>query len=207
VLAISSSLINNFVILASKLNTKFCLLALSILLFGSNLSAKIYLTQNEFISQLKENHSVDITFDINISERTLWLNKTIQSKISQILDHKYPKLRIRYKTLGSQNNASELTTIWFLEEVGKERAISFAIAIKDKKIKKIQVLEFRESRGYEISIPTFAKQFDNLHLNSSGRLNKIIDGITGATMSVNAMKKISRLALMLDEYVNKSNTL
>jgi len=88
-----------------------------------------------------------------------------------------------------------------LEEIGKERPISFAVAVKDNQIIQIKVLEFRESRGYEIHMQAFTQQFKQVGVDSNGNLNKNIDGITGATMSVNAMKKISRIAILLHKIV------
>jgi len=37
------------------------------------------------------------------------------------------------------------------------------------------------------------------------KLNKNIDGISGATLSVWAMKSIAKLSLYLDQYINKVN--
>jgi len=130
--------------------------------------------------------------------KTLWLKKEIQSNISNILNHKYPKLRLRYKINDEPNTP---TSVWYLNEIGKERPITFGVSIKNNRVQMIRVLEFRESRGFEISIPEFATQFENIGLNNSQQLDRNIDGITGATMSVSAMKKISRLAIFLHKYI------
>ena len=161
--------------------------------FSPTLFAKIYQSQSEFIAiQLTDNQ------EYSFKSQTLWLKNKLQNEIKSILNHKYPKLRLRYKM---SNNKNEPTTIWFLDEIGKEREISFAVSVKNDQIQMIRVLEFRESRGYEIHIPAFTQQFEKLALNKEKRLNQTIDGITGATMSVNAMKKIARVALTLHEHV------
>lgn len=49
---------------------------------------------------------------------------------------------------------------------------------------------------------SFTEQFTNIGLNDESRLDQNIDGITGATMSINAMKKIVRLAIMLHNEVS-----
>jgi hypothetical protein len=156
--------------------------------------AKVYLSPGAFVEQIIQLSESPLHFE----NKTLWLNKSIQSEIKHILDRPYSKLRLRYKQSLSANTP---TTIWFLDEIGKERPISFAIAVRNQQIIQIKVLEFRESRGYEIHIPAFSQQFDNIGVNDEGKLNKSIDGITGATMSVNAMKKVSRVALLLHELV------
>lgn len=173
------------------------LIAASVLLFCSQqVFAKIYLSADAFVDQVAQLNHKPLSF----KDSTLWLNQAIQSEIKSILDRPYAKLRLRYKISESQPSP---TTIWFLDEIGKERPISFAVAVKNQQIVRIKVLEFRESRGYEIHIPAFSQQFDNIGVDQNGQLNKNIDGITGATMSVNAMKKISRVALLLHEIVVK----
>ena len=150
--------------------------------------------QDEFLALVVNQQSSRLVF----KPKTLWLKKEIQSKIKTILDHKYPKLRIRYRI--SQDNTNS-TTVWYLDEIGKERPISFGISIKNNRVQIIRVLEFRESRGYEIHIPAFTKQFEQIGLDNTGKLDQNIDGITGATMSVSAMKKIARVALLLHKTV------
>ncbi len=172
-------------------------LAACVLLFATQqVCAKVYLSADEFVDQVVRLNDEPVRF----KNSTLWLNQSIQSEIKAILDRPYAKLRLRYKISESQQSP---TTIWFLDEIGKERPISFAVAVKNQQIIQIKVLEFRESRGYEIHIPAFSQQFDNIGVDQEGRLNRNIDGITGATMSVNAMKKISRVALLLHEIVVK----
>jgi len=120
----------------------------------------------------------------------------LQKKISTILDHSYPKLRLRYW----QHTANK-QTVWFLDEVGKERPISFGISIKDKHLDMIRVLTFRESRGGEIAMSSYSDQFAQTSLDAEYSLNQQIDGISGATLSVIAMKKVARLALLLNQEV------
>ena len=64
-------------------------------------------------------------------------------------------------------------------------------------IQNVQVLMFRESRGWEIKYPFFTEQFVSVALSDTDELNRHIDGITGATMSVRAMKRMARVALKL----------
>ncbi len=130
---------------------------------------------------------------------TLWLDAKLQQKISKILDHRYPKLRLRYWVNSDTNKQS----VWFLDEIGKEMPISFGISIIDHRVSLIKVLKFRESRGGEIRMQSFSEQFKNIGLSKDTFLNKTIDGISGATMSVSAMKKITRLALLLHREISQ----
>ena len=66
----------------------------------------------------------------------------------------------------------------------------------------MRVLIYRESHGWEVRYPFFTDQFQGLELSSKNRLNKKIDGISGATLSVNALTRLSKLALFLHQQVN-----
>ncbi len=144
-------------------------------------------------------------------QKTLWLTKELQSEVSQIIDHNYAKIRLTYWSVQkklldddhqTKNKKNSLQTIWFLDKIGKEKPISFAISIKDNQVQHIKVLKFRESRGGEIQMSVFGEQFIKAGLTASNNLDVHIDGISGATMSVSAMKKITRLALFLHQHVN-----
>ena len=98
---------------------------------------------------------------------------------------------------GGQGNR----TVWILERIGKELPITAGFVITDNKIESFKVLVFRESRGWEIRNDFFTRQFDGGQLIEKNKLNHRIDNITGATLSVNAMKKLSRMALYLHQHV------
>jgi len=120
------------------------------------------------------------------------LSKDLQS----ILNHRYSKIRIPYWREGDR-------TVWVLERIGKELPITAGFVISNNEIEQFKVLIFRESRGWEIRNDFFTNQFDGAHLTPKKQLNQPIDNITGATMSVNAMKKLSRMALYLHQQVTK----
>ena len=121
----------------------------------------------------------------------VWLTGERRSDVEHILGHRYPTLRVRYWRRGGRS-------AWILEEVGKERPITVGVVVSDGRIERIRVLVFRESRGSEIRYPFFTKQFKAAHLTADRHLDRRIDGISGATLSVRAMKKTARLALYLD---------
>lgn len=168
------------------------------------------LTKKEFLDLAfdpSNSHSPNNTLNPTkqLTKKTLWLDKSLQENINQILHHDYPKLRLHYWLYTDDEKASKaeptFQTIWFLDEIGKEKPISFAVSIINGQVDLIRVLKFRESRGGEIQMLAFSEQFKNIGLNQQQLLNKNIDGITGATMSVSAMKKITRVALMLNNII------
>ncbi len=124
----------------------------------------------------------------------LWLKNDLKEGVKKILDHDYSSFRIRYWQ-------HETRTAWILEEIGKVKPITTGIIIQDGKIQSLKVLVYRESHGWEVKHPFFTNQFKKLGLTKSHDLNKKIDGISGATLSVNALKRLSHLALYLDQNV------
>jgi hypothetical protein len=70
--------------------------------------------------------------------------------------------------------------------------------ISQGRLDHVRVLAYRESRGQEVRDPSFLKQFAGAGLAQGDRLDRGIDGISGATLSVHAMERMSRLALYFD---------
>ena len=93
------------------------------------------------------------------------------------------------------------TTAWILEEIGKTEPITIGVSIEAGKVRNVRVLTFRESRGWEIRYPFFTEQYLGASLDENHGLDRAIDGITGATLSVAAMNKVVRIALLLDRRV------
>ena len=139
------------------------------------------------------------TFQGNVPKpRIVWLTGDVGKEVKKILKHKPASLRIRY-WLQDKRGA------WILEEIGKEKPITVGIVVDDNKIERVKVLVFRESRGWEIRRPFFTDQFIGVQLTPGNVLNKEIDNISGASLSVRATKKMSTLALFLQKVVLESH--
>ena len=80
--------------------------------------------------------------------------------------------------------------------------ITTGFLVEDQAILNMQVLVYRETHGWEVRYPFFTEQFKGLAMKE-GRLSKKIDGISGATLSVNALIRLSELALYLHDKVSK----
>ena len=126
----------------------------------------------------------------------LWLDKTLKKQIASILNHKYKSLRVRYWQ-------QEKKSVWILEEIGKEKPITTGIVVNDGHIEKVKVLEFRESRGWEVRHDFFTEQFKQATLKKNNQLSKHIDNISGATLSVRAIRKLAQIALLLDKTIQQ----
>lgn len=129
--------------------------------------------------------------------RVLWLTDELQAAASQALGHPPEVLRIKFWQ-------DQGRRAWILDEIGKEQPITAGFVVSNGRIEFARVLVFRESRGGEIQMPGFTRQFQNVVLQDGGELDRHIDGITGATLSVNAMQRMAKLALRLDQQISQS---
>lgn len=124
----------------------------------------------------------------------LYPDKPLKKRIRAILGRRYAKFRIRYWLRNGRS-------AWVLEEIGKERPITCGFAVSSSGIEELKVLIFRESRGWEIRYEGFTRQFAGAKLTSANKLDRGIDNVTGATLSVRAATKLARLALLLHDTV------
>ena len=131
-------------------------------------------------------------------QQALWLKADIKSDIESLLDRPYPGARIRYCSAGGK-------TAWILDEIGKTEPITSGVVVNDGRVEQVRVLVFRESRGGEVHREAFTRQYQAAGLDEKGRLDRGVDGITGATMSVNAVNRQVRLALLLDRHAREKN--
>ena len=123
--------------------------------------------------------------------QVLWLTGDLAEETTRVLGHSPASKRLRYWQDGQRS-------AWILEEIGKELPITTGIVVQDGRIERVRILVFRESRGWEVRHDFFTRQFDGASMKGDRRLDRNIDGISGATLSVRAVEKLARLALVLD---------
>jgi hypothetical protein len=134
------------------------------------------------------------------ASEVIWMDDELQDVAKEILGHRSGMLRVRYWY-------ADKRTAWVLEEIGKEKPITLGVVVENGEIQFLRVLAFRETRGWEIRFPFFTDQFISLGLNESRELDRRIDSISGATLSVNASIRVAKLALTLHEYAVSKNRL
>lgn len=161
-------------------------IVVSLLMTGVWCQAAVYQSTESFLTEAFK--------DRVPKPKMIWFTGEVKQRASQILSHPPTVLRTRYWQ-------DQQRSVWILEEIGKEKPITTGIVIQDGKIEKVRVLVFRESRGWEVKRQAFTDQFENAYLREDMELSQPIDGITGATLSVRALKKLARLALYLDSRV------
>jgi hypothetical protein len=130
--------------------------------------------------------------------QVLWLRGEIKKTAEEILGHRYGSLRVRYWQQGDR-------TAWILEEIGKEEPITTGLVVRRGRMERLRVLVYRESRGGEVRYDFFTDQFRDASLGADQALDRTIDNISGATLSVRALTKLARLALYFDGQVTASH--
>lgn len=135
---------------------------------------------------------VKTQFESVPDRRELPLRGEVKAVAKKILGYPYPDSRVSYWR-------NEERTVWILKVRGKTNLITTGVTVANGQIAASKVLVYRESRGSEVRSTRFLRQFRGAGLRDNLRLNRNIDGITGATISVNAMKKAARLALYLNQ--------
>jgi hypothetical protein len=126
--------------------------------------------------------------------QAVFLTDAVRARVERVLGHRTTLLRVRYWRQGER-------TVWVLDEIGKEQPITTGIQVDGRAITRVQVLQYRESRGGEVQRASFTSQFANARLVAGDELDRRIDGITGATMSVRALTRQARMALVLHDIV------
>jgi len=163
--------------------SRFATTLLLILLTPSLYAKGVFMTAEQFLQ-----HSFP---DAKPETQTLWLKPEQKAEISEFLYRDFRKLRVRYWHQGARS-------AWIFDEIGKERPITIGLVLNGEHIESVKILAFRESRGWEVKYDFFTDQFQGIKLTDNNRLDDYIDGITGATLSVKAVKRAAQLALFLN---------
>lgn len=149
-------------------------------------ASETYQAPVDFIDEVFEHSSPNAA--------SVWITRDLSGPIESILGHPLAFRRVRYWEHAGR-------TAWILKEIGKEKPITTGIVIDNGRIERVKVLVFRESRGWEVRHAFFTDQFQEASLATDLGLDRHIDGISGATLSVRALKKQARVALFLSQQV------
>ena len=123
----------------------------------------------------------------------LILNGDMQSQIRQVFGRAYPQARLRYWKSADR-------TAWIFDDVGKEGYVptTCGFVVSNGRIETARVLVYRESRGEQVAEPAFLHQLEGAAA-SGNRLDRGVDAISGATLSVEMMQRMARTALTFDQ--------
>ena len=161
-------------------------LLILLLFFHLSCQATEYQSRDEFLAEAFSGQPP--------KAKSFWISKDLKASVAEILQHRPGFLRTRYWQ-------EEQQSVWILEEIGKTKQITVGVIIYNHQITRLKVLAFRESRGWEVKHAFFTDQFKQASLDQDLSLSQAIDGISGATLSVRALNKIARLALLFDRHL------
>ena len=174
--------------LLNKLSQYLCLILALPLLVPVAAMAETYLTPEQFVQAAFAAATLKTAPTVEV----LWLTKDVATQAENILGHSSKQVRLKFWKAGLQ-------TAWILDEIGKEEPITAGFVVENGKILQVSILAYRESRGGEVRHANFLKQYQGASLQQDAQLNKTIDGISGATLSVRALGRMARLALYFDQ--------
>ena len=107
----------------------------------------VYQTDQDFLAE---------TFNqIVPKSKVVWVKGELATTITEILGHKYVGLRIRYWRTAERS-------VWILEEIGKEKPITFGVVIADKQIETIKVLALEKVAEGRFVIPHLLNNLEML---------------------------------------------
>ena len=118
------------------------------------------------------------------------LKDDIEHGVNKILKDTYHLPVIKYWQVGKKIG-------FILETIGRHEFITTGYVVENNKITDARVLIYRENYGYEIKYDYFLDQIRGNSLKGNGKLVKRIANISGATLSVNSMRRLSKLSLFL----------
>ncbi|MDH3345684.1 MAG: FMN-binding protein [Kiritimatiellaceae bacterium] len=127
-------------------------------------------------------------------KQALKLKGEVAQAVRSVYGGRYPALSIPYWQQAGKR-------VWILKARGKHGYVHAGFVVEEGRLIKTEVLAFKEQRGKFINTSRFLRQFTGVGLKKNGQLDRRIDGYSGATLSVNSMKKMARLALLLDSLV------
>lgn len=149
-----------------------------------------YLEPNAFLAKVYGDHVPDISL--------LPIRGKLRDQIEAALGHRYNGMRLRYWQ-------QDGTTAWIIDEKSKDQPMTIGIGVKpDAEIAVLELLVYREPRGGEVHQAGFREQYLGVTLTDSLQLSREVDGITGATLSVDAMNRVAAVALLLHQAVTES---
>lgn len=151
-----------------------------------------YLTQREFLAAAFA--------DVRPSSGKLLIEPELGDRLASVFGHRYKEIRIRWWRSGNRS-------AWLIDEVGKFKPITIGVVVDNARLHSIAVLVYREGHGMEVAEPAFTGLFPGAALGirdgKPDHLDRDIDNITGSTLSVRAMTRTARAALVLDEWLRQ----
>lgn len=151
-----------------------CLTAFFICSLPMESFAKNYLTKEEALENIFPGATV--------SQVKVELSSDDKGKIKELTGKLFIKRKVTIYKAGSKGYAI------IAKERSKTKRFTFLVAVdKNLAVKRIEILKYEESHGYEVENKGFRKQFEGKTVKDPIKLKRDITNISGATMSARAV--------------------
>lgn len=129
----------------------------------------------------------------------LRIDPALGDRLAAIYRQPFRMRQVRYWQSGRR-------TAWEIDAIGKEQPITIGVVVDESRLVSVAVLVYREGHGMEVADPAFTAQFAGAtrveRQQLADMLDRDIDNITGATLSVRAVTRTARAALLLDAWLH-----
>ena len=134
--------------------------------------------------------------DVSINMHTLKLDSELKSLVENRVKQRFYRDELYYWTIS--NNDTTIAYALLDNVLGKSMPITFLVIMGiDGRIINLDVIKYREAYGGEVDNKNWLAQFTNSTDTSQIIVGKNIDGISGATISVNSLSKgIQKIAVL-----------
>ena len=145
------------------------------------LAGEIKITSEQY---LLDQFTNNISFKMHIIELDKKIIKLVQNEAKQ----KFHRDKLYYWNI--VHGDSTIAYAFLDNVIGKSMPITFMVILGiNGEIINTTIIKYREAYGGEIKHTGWLAQFNNRNNQSSYKVGKDIDGITGATISVNSISK------------------
>lgn len=133
------------------------------------------------------------------------IHEEVKSLTAEQRDRLQKESRLRfpepvYTFSVAQGKDGRLGYALVMNEIGKSEHITFLVGVSPKgEVTDVVVMEFRESRGWEVKEKRFTSQFKGKKRKDPVRVNQDIMNYTGATLSSEALARGVKKALLLTD--------
>ena len=143
--------------------------------------------------------------DVSINMHTLKLDTELKALVQNRVKQRFYRDELYYWTIS--NNDTTIAYALMDNVLGKSMPITFLVIVKiDGRIITSEVIKYREAYGGEVGNKNWLAQFTHFSDTSDFKLGKNIDGISGATISVNSLTKgIHKIAVLFPLIKDKLN--
>lgn len=101
----------------------------------------------------------------------------------------------------------QLGTLYVDDVIGKVEWVTYALAVgMDGGVRSLDILEYRETHGYEVRTPSWRRQFTGRRLDPLFRFGEDIKNISGATLSCAHLTAGAQRLLALHAQLGRGGT-